>query len=111
VNVEDRLDAALDGDVVSLAASPAVAALVDTGDEVSGAFDARTLDPARRAQIYAAALAIADASGFEVRLRVLGLDRRVQAIAGGAVVTLAAAAAVGVAIARGRRHHPAALGA
>jgi hypothetical protein len=35
----------------------------------------------------------------------------VQAIAGGAVVTLAAAAAVSMAIARGRRHDPAALGA
>jgi hypothetical protein len=34
-----------------------------------------------------------------------------QAIAGGAMVTLAAAAAVGLAVARGRRHHPAALGA
>ena len=33
-------------------------------------------------------------------IRALGLDRRVQAIAGGAVVTLAAAAAVSVAIAR-----------
>ena len=37
----------------------------------------------------------------------LGLDRRVQAIAGGAVVTLAAAAAVSLAITRGRRHDPA----
>jgi hypothetical protein len=111
VNVEERLDAALGGDAVSLAAAPEVATLIDTGDEVSGALEAWTLDPGKRAQIYAAALAIADASGFGVRLRVLGLDRRMQAIAGGAVVTLAAAAAVGVAIARGRRHHPAALGA
>jgi hypothetical protein len=111
VNVEERLDAALGGDAVSLAAAPEVAALIDTGDEVSGVLEAWTLDPGKRAQIYAAALAIADASGFGVRLRVLGLDRRMQAIAGGAVVTLAAAAAVGVAISRGRRHHPAALGA
>jgi hypothetical protein len=111
MNSEDRLDAALGGDIVAFAASPEVSGLVDTGDEIGGAFAAWTVDPERRAQIYAAALAIADASGFGVRVRTLGLDRRVQAIAGGAVVTLAAAAAVGVAIARGRRHDPAALGA
>ena len=102
MNIDDRLDAALGGDVVAFAASPEVSALVDTGDEVVGAFAGWTLDPARRADIYAAALAIADAAGFGGRVRALGLDRRVQAIAGGAVVTLAAAAAV--AIARGRRH-------
>ena len=83
--------------------------LVATGDEVGGALAAWALDPMQRAQIYAAALAIADASGFGDRLRAFGLDRRVQAIAGGAVVTLAAAAAVSVAIARGRRHDPASL--
>lgn len=111
MNVEDRLDAAFGGDMVAFAASPEVSELVDTGDEVGGALAGWTIDPARRAQIYAAALAIADASGFGVRVRTLGLDRRVQAVAGGAVVTLAAAAAVGLAIARGRRHDPAALGA
>ena len=72
-----------------------------------GAFAGWTLDPARRAEIYAAALAIADAAGFGGRVRALGLDRRVQAIAGGTVVTLAAAAAV--AIARGRRQTAAPL--
>jgi len=101
VNIDDRLDAALGGDLIAFAASSEVSALVDTGDEVVGVFAGRTLDPARRADIYAAALAIADAAGFGGRVRALGLDRRVQAIAGGAVVTLAAAAAV--AIARGRR--------
>jgi hypothetical protein len=111
VNVEDRLDAALAGDMVAFAASPEVAALVDTGDEVDGALAPWTLDPEKRAEIYAAAMAIADADGFGGRVRALGLDRRVQAIAGGAVFTLAAAAAVGVAIARGRRHDPAALSA
>jgi hypothetical protein len=111
VNLEDRLDAALGGGIAAFAASPEVSGLVDTGDEVGGAFASRTLDPDRRSEIYAAALAIADASGFGVRVRALGLDRRVQAIAGGAVVTLAAAAAVGVAVARGRRHHPVPLGA
>ena len=111
MNVEDRLDGALDGDIVAFAASPEVSSLVHTADEVGGALAAWTLDPEKRAQIYAAALAIADATGFGVRVRTLGLDRRVQAIAGGAVVTLAAAAAVGVAIARGRRHGPAAIGA
>ncbi len=109
MSVEDRLDAALTGDMVAFAASPEVSGLVATGDEVGGALAAWALDPMQRAQIYAAALAIADASGFGDRLRAFGLDRRVQAIAGGAVVTLAAAAAVSVAIARGRRHDPASL--
>ena len=109
MSVEDRLDAALTGDMVAFAASPEVSGLVATGDEVGGALAAWALDPMQRAQIYAAALAIADESGFGDRLRAFGLDRRVQAIAGGTVVTLAAAAAVSVAIARGRRHDPASL--
>lgn len=109
MSVEDRLDAALTGDMVAFAASPEVSGLVATGDEVGGALTAWALDPIHRAQIYAAAVAIADASGFGDRLRAFGLDRRVQAIAGGTVVTLAAAAAVSVAIARGRRHDPASL--
>ena len=111
MNLEDRLDAALAGDMVAFAASAEVPGLVDTGDEVGVALATRTLDPGQRAQIYAAALAIVDASGFGVRVRAIGLDRRVQAIAGGAVVTLAAATALSLAIARGRRHHPAALNA
>jgi hypothetical protein len=109
VNVEDRLDAALAGDMIAFAASPAVSGLVDTGDEVAGALAAWGLDPHKRGQIYAAAIAMADASGLGARIRALGLDRRVQAIAGGTVVTLAATAAVSVAIARGRRHDPASL--
>jgi hypothetical protein len=111
VNVEDRLDGALAGDMVAFAASPELSGLVDTGDEVSAALATRTLDPETRAQIYASALAIAGASGLGARIRALGLDRRVQAIAGGAVVTMAAAAAVSLAITRGKRHDPAALGA
>jgi hypothetical protein len=111
VNAEDRLDAALAGDMVALAASVQIPGLVDTGAEVAGSLAMWDLDPGKRAQIYAAALAIAGAPGFGGRVRALGLDRRVQAIAGGAVVTLAAAAAVSVAIARGRRPDPAALGA
>ena len=109
MNLEDRLDSALGGDMLALAASPEVAALVDTGDEVGGALATWTLDPARRAAIYSTALAIAEAAGFGARVRALGLDRRVQALAGGAVVTLAAAAAV--AVARGRRHSTAPLSA
>ena len=89
---------------------PEIPGLVDTGDEVAGALATWDLDAAKRAEIYATALAIAGASGFAGRVRALGLDRRVQAIAGGAVVTLAAAA-VSLAIARGRRHDPAVLGA
>ena len=109
MNVEDRLDAALAGDVAAFAAAPEVAGLIDTGDEVEGALAAWTLDPEKRAELYSAVLAAVDASGVGVRIRAIGLDRRVQAIAGGAVVTLAAATAVSVAIARGRRHHPATL--
>lgn len=111
MNVEDRLDGALAGDMVAFAASPEVAALVDTGDEVSAALATWSLDPEARARIYRSALAMARTSGVGARIRALGLDRRMQAIAGGAVVTMAAAAAVGVAIARGRRHEPAPLGA
>lgn len=109
MTVEDRLDAALAGDMIAFAASPEVSGLVNTGDEVAGALAAWSLRAGKRAQIHAAALAIADASGFSVRLRAFGLDRRVQAVAGGAVVTLAAAAALSVAIARGRRHGPASV--
>ena len=109
MNVEDRLEAALSGDMAAIAASTQVSALVDTGDEVGGMLAAWTLDPRKRAQLYAAALAIADASGLRIRVRSIGLDRRVQALAGGVVVTLAAAA--GLAIARGRHRGPAPLSA
>jgi hypothetical protein len=102
VNGEDRLDDALEGNLFARAASPEVQSLVAISDEVSGALGAWTLDPATRARIYASALALAGAAGLGERLRTLGLDRRVQAIAGGAVVTLAATA-LSVAIARGRR--------
>lgn len=110
---EDRLDAALAGDMAAFAASQEVQSLVAIGDEISGALAAWTLDPGTRARIHESALALATAAGFGDGLRALGLDRRVQAIAGGAVVTLAAAA-MSVAIARGRRHRsstPAPLGA
>jgi hypothetical protein len=111
---EDLLDAALESDLAAFAASPEVRELIDTGAEVAVALGARRLDADARARIYAAAIANAVAPGFGARLRVLGVDRRVQAIAGGALVTIAAAAAVGVAVGRGRRRAPApasALGA
>ncbi len=104
MNTEDRLDAALAGDMAAFAASPEVQALLRTGDEVGGALAAWTLDPGTRARIHAATLAMGGVSGFGDRLRALRLNRRVRAIAGGSVVTFAAATAVGVAIARGRRH-------
>ena len=100
---EARLDAALSGERVAFALSPEVRRLVDTGDEVEAALASWTLDPVTRARIYAMALAMVGSPGFGERLRALRLDRRAQAIAGGAVVTVAAAAAVSVAIARGRR--------
>jgi hypothetical protein len=113
MNGEDRLDAVLAGDMAAFTASPEVQSMVAIGDEVGGALAAWTLDPESRARIYASAVALAGAAGLGDRLRALGLDRRVQAIAGGAVVTLAATA-LSVAIARGRRHpspNPATLGA
>jgi hypothetical protein len=99
VNTEDRLDEALSSDVAAFAASSEVRALVDTGDEIGDALNRWSLDPATRRRLYAEALAMASTPGLNARLRAAGLDRRVLAIAGGAVVTFAAA----VAIARGRR--------
>ena len=46
MNLEDRLDGALAGDMVAFAASPEVAGLVDTGDEVERS--ARDLDRGSR---------------------------------------------------------------
>ncbi len=107
MNAADRLDAALQSDLAAFAASADVRAMIDTAAEVSDSLDAWALDPESRERIYARAIANARNRGAGSRLRSLGLDRRVQAVAGGAVVTLAAAAAVGVAITRGRRHSPA----
>ena len=101
---EDRLDAALDSDLAALGASPELRDLIDMSAEVGDALDAPRLSPQTRARIYAVAVTHARSRGAGARLRALGLDRRVQAIAGGAVVTLAAATALGVAVARGRHH-------
>ena len=110
MTVEERLAMALEGDPFAYATSPEIQGLVDTGDEVIGAMAAWSLDPGTRARIYATAVTRAGSFRLGDSLRALGLDRRFQAIAGGAVVTLAAV--LGVAIARGRRHTPsAALGA
>jgi maleate cis-trans isomerase len=106
VTREDLLDAALESDLAALAASPELRDLIDTGAEVGGALGGWRLDGDIRARIYAAAIANAVAPGVGARLRALGVDRRAQAIAGGAVVTLAAAAAVGLAVGRGRRRAP-----
>lgn len=111
MNTEDRLDAALSSDIAAFAATSEVRALVDTGDEIGDALSQWSLDAATRTRLYAEALAMATVPSLNARLRAVGLDRRVLAIAGGAAVTCAAAA-VSVAIARGRRHPatPAALG-
>jgi hypothetical protein len=103
VTREDLLDAALESDLAALAASAELRELIETGAEIGGALGGWRLDSDVRARIYAAAIANAVAPGVGARLRALGVDRRAQAIAGGAVVTLAAAAAVGLAIGRGRR--------
>jgi hypothetical protein len=104
---EDRLDAALDSDLAAFAASPDLRDLIDMSAEVGDALAAPRLSREVRARIYATAVSNVGPRVSVARIRALGLDRRVQAIAGGAVVTLAAATAVGVAVARGRRHAPA----
>lgn len=109
MNAEDRLDAALESDLAAFAAAPELRAMIDTGVEIGDTLDLWQLDREARDRIYARAMANARTRGVAARLRAIGLDRRVQALAGGAVVTLAAAAAVGVAIARGRRHSPASV--
>lgn len=100
----DRLDAALESDLAAFAASADVRAMLDTGAEVGNALDAWQLDDDTRERLYIRAMAAARNRSVAATLRSLGLDRRVQAVAGGTVVTLAAAAAVGVAVTRGRRH-------
>lgn len=113
MNTEDRLDEALSSDIAAFAASSEVRGLVDTGDEVGDALHHWSLDGATRRRLYAEALAMAGAPTLNSRLRAAGVDRRVLTIAGGAVVTFAAAV-VSVAIARGRRRAsttPAVLGA
>jgi hypothetical protein len=107
MNAADRLDAALQSDLSALGASPDIRAMIDTGIEIGDALDAWELDPGTRELIYARAMAAARTPGVAARLLSLGLDRRVQAVAGGTVVTLAAAA-VGVVVTRGRRHSHAA---
>jgi hypothetical protein len=107
VTRDELLDAALESDLAAFAASPDVRELIETGAEVGGALGAWRLDSDTRARIYAAAVANVVAPGIGSRLRALGFDRRTRAIAGGAVVTLAAAAAVGVAVGMGRRRAPA----
>jgi hypothetical protein len=102
---EDRLDAALDSDLAALGIAPSLRELLITGDEVSEVLETPRLGRATRDRIYAMAVANVRPRGVGARLRALGLDRRVQAIAGGGVV--AAAAAVGVAVVRGRHHAPA----
>jgi hypothetical protein len=105
MNTEDRLDQALSSDIAAFAASSEVRALVDTGDEIGDVLGHRSLDAATRTRLYAEALAMSSAPSLNARLRAVGLDRRVLAIAGGAAVTFAAAG-VSVAIARGRRRAP-----
>jgi hypothetical protein len=103
VTREELLDAALESDLAAFAASPDVRELIETGAEVGGTLGAWRLDSDTRTRIYAAAIQDAVAPGIGARLRALRVDRRTQAIAGGALVTIAAAAAVGVAVGRGRR--------
>jgi hypothetical protein len=77
--------------------------MIQTGAEIVEAFDVWELDPGLRERIYVRAMADARRRSVGARLRSLGLDRRVQAVAGGTAVTIAAAA-LGVAVTRGRRH-------
>lgn len=103
MNAADRLDAAFQSDLAAFGAPSNIRAMIETGTEIGDALGTWELDPRTRDLIYARAMAAVRTPGVASRLRSLGLDRRVQAVAGGTVVTLAAAA-VGVVVTRGRRH-------
>ena len=75
MNVEDRLDAALGGDILAFAASPEVPGLVDTGDEVimsAGAGSFGLVEMRERARLIGAELEVTSAphGGTRVSVRV-----------------------------------------
>jgi len=87
MNSEDRVDPAL----------------ADTAAELAGVLAARRLSPARRRELYARSVAMAEWRSGLPRWRRLGAERWLPAAVGGAILAAAAGAAIGVAVTRGRR--------
>lgn len=80
-----------------------------TGAEIAALFARWRLDAGARADLYRRVLSSAASPTLADRVRMLGLDRRTRALAGGSLVTVAAALAVVVARGRGRRQDASAL--
>jgi hypothetical protein len=78
-------------------------ALAGTAAEVSGVLAARRLSPARRELLYRRTLAMVD-RGRRPLWRGWSAQRWQTAAVSGAVLALAAGAAIGVALSRDRRH-------
>jgi hypothetical protein len=97
----ERLDAALDG---GTAAGEELRALVALAVELRDGLSGRWLSAAERTFLYDKVMSIAQDHATRAIWRRVRLDRRASAVLGGAVVTLAAAAAIGLAVARDRRH-------
>lgn len=97
----EHLDAALgDG---SHAADPDLAQLVDLAGEVARSLQMPWLTDAERERLYARVVELAVRRSPWRTARRLLAEHRVPAIAGGAAVTLAAGAAITVALARQHR--------
>ncbi|HEX6539811.1 MAG TPA: hypothetical protein VF155_11595 [Candidatus Dormibacteraeota bacterium] len=98
----ELLDAALE-DVSPVTADPDVAQLLDLATEVARSLERGWLTAEERDLLYARVLELAvRRSPWAVARRLLA-EHRVSAIAGGAAVTLAAGAAITVALARQHR--------
>lgn len=102
MKAEDRLDAALAG-AAGMDRALELGGLLEMAGEVEEVLAGQRIDRASRDRLYARALVMAADQRWASRLRALGFDRRLQ-VAGGGVVTIAATAALGLALARGRRH-------
>ena len=102
IDPAEAVDAAIDSDRPDL--PPELAALVDMAGELRSALQRTWLTPWERDALYARVLETATHASRWAGARRILLDRRITAIAGGAAVTLAAGAAIGVAIARQHRH-------
>ena len=102
IDEADRLDAALDSrpEVVG----PDLRPLLEVAAEVARFFDGQWLSTRDRDRIYIRAVSAAARQSRIARVRRVLTDRRIPAIAGGAAVTVAAVAAIAVALTRDRRH-------
>jgi len=99
IDESEQLDAALDSE--SSAISPDVRELVELAREIGAVLTAGGLSPARRAEIHGRVLELVDSYRWRAPWRRLRRDPR-AALLGGAAIATVAAAAVGVALVRGR---------